>query len=170
MNQQIITDRQTNSSSQSGFTLMETMVALGVFSVIVTIVGSIFVSSLRSARFVSIQSAAIDNTALVVEQITREVRTGVSFTIPNGQSQTLSFVNYKGQNVSYSFADGRIAKNGSPLTAEGITVNGMFYITDFSGATTPRITIVAGVKDPRKDIPLINIQTTVGARLIYYKT
>jgi hypothetical protein len=61
---------------------------------------------------------------------------------------------------------------GSPITSESIDVEGSFYTTNFpddvNGRTTPRITVVASVKDGRGNI-LTNIQTTISARLIYYK-
>lgn len=160
------------SGKEKGFTLIEVAVAFGVFSVIVTIAASVFLGVLRDARFVSAQAAAVDNAGLVVEQIAREVRTGLirPTDIPgNPNSETLSFLNYHNENTIYAFDDaaGRITKNGYPITSENTSITGGFYITQ-PALTTPRVTIVAMVKD-NKGNPLSNIQTTVSARLIYYK-
>ena len=158
------------AASSRGFTLIEVIVAFGVFSVIVTIVASVFLGVLRDARFVSAQAAAVDNAGLVVEQIAREVRTGSDFAVPQGQSSSLSFINYHGEATVYAFdaATKRITKNGYPITSDNSEITGSFYITQ-PALTTPRITIVAMVKD-NKGNSLSNIQTTVSARLIYYKT
>jgi len=158
---------------EKGFTLIEVVVAFGVFSIIVTIASSIFLGVLRDARFVSAQAAAVDNAGLVVEQIAREVRTGLirPTDIPGSpNSKTLSFLNYHGENTVYAFDDvsHRITKNGYPITSANTSITGSFYITQ-PALTTPRVTVVAMVKDA-KGSPLSNIQTTVSARLIYYKT
>jgi prepilin-type N-terminal cleavage/methylation domain-containing protein len=179
--------KRIKMKGEAGFTLMEMMVALGVFSTIVTITASIFLGTLRDARYVSSQAAAVDNAGLIIEQIAREVRTGSSFSVPNGTSDRLEFINYHSRFTRYMFSEiggkKRISKcegascagnsdPGEPLTSESIDVEGSFHITDFSGdpngRTTPRITVVAGVKDARGN-PLTNIQTTISARLIYYK-
>ena len=146
------------------------MVAFGVFSIIVTTVAAIFLGSLRDARFVSSQAAAIDNAGQVIEQIAREIRTGYNFDVsPQGSSPSLSFTNYRGDSTIYSFdnVNHQIIKNGNPITSHNISITGSFYITQPS-LTTPRITISAIVKDAKGRI-LSNIQTTVSARLIYYK-
>lgn len=160
-------------AKEKGFTLIEVVVAFGVFSIIVTIASSIFLGVLRDARFVSAQAAAVDNAGLVVEQIAREVRTGLirSSDIPGSpNTKTLSFLNYHGEDTVYTFDDAshRITKNGYPITSANTSITGSFYITQ-PALTTPRVTVVAMVKDAKGN-PLSNIQTTVSARLIYYKT
>ncbi len=151
---------------RNGFTLIELMVGMGIFSIIMTIVVSIFLVAMRSSRFVSIQATAVDNLSLSVEQIAREVRTGYGFTTGSG---ALSYTNDDGQSVTYAFSNGRIMKNGIPLTDERIKVTGSFLINDFGGTTTPRITITTRAEDERLRT-LANVQTSVSARLIYYKT
>ena len=155
----------SSSTRRSGFTLIELMIGMGLFSIVMTVVISIFVSSLRSSRFISLQASAVDNLSLSVEQIAREVRTGFGFSAGSG---TLSYTNDDGEAVSYAFTNGRIIKNGVPLTDERIKVTGSFLVNDFGGTTTPRITITAKATDERNRT-LANIQTSVSARLIYYK-
>ncbi|MDD5098835.1 MAG: prepilin-type N-terminal cleavage/methylation domain-containing protein [Candidatus Colwellbacteria bacterium] len=171
-----------------GFTLMELLVALGVFSIIITVATSIFLGILRDTRFISAQASAIDNTNLAIEQIAREIRTGTGFLNPDsGATNKIEFTNYHGNFTRYSFVESngkkRIAKcegaecsgndnPGSFITSEGINIDGSFNVTDFTGSaqgkTMPRITISAGVEDVRGN-HLADLQTTVSPRLLYYK-
>jgi prepilin-type N-terminal cleavage/methylation domain-containing protein len=63
----------------SGFTLVELMVSIALFSVIVAIASGGFVQALRSERQVSAMMSAESNVSLVLEQMTREMRTGYLF-------------------------------------------------------------------------------------------
>ena len=64
---------------QRGFTLIELIVAFGIFAILVTIASGSFVRSLRIQR-VSLQLMAVnDNMAITLEQMTREMRTGYNF-------------------------------------------------------------------------------------------
>ena len=154
--------------SEAGFTLMELVVALSVFAIIMTVAASILLHSLKTARFVANQAKAVDNIALAMEQMVREVRTGSSINPTNGLVQSFSFVNYEGEAVTYSFCGTRICRNGQPLTADNTMIEGGFYINDFGGDKTPRITVSASAEDVRGN-PLGSVQTTVSARLVYYK-
>lgn len=62
-----------------GFTLIELMVAFGIFSILLTVASGSFVRSLRIQR-VSLQLMAVnDNMAITLEQMMREMRTGYNF-------------------------------------------------------------------------------------------
>lgn len=167
-------------------TLVELMVAFGVFSVLITIAAGIFVRSLRISRFTSAQSAAINNVALTVEEIAREARTAFDFdkSCPEDlSSDCVSYTNYNMKNVVYKFQnDDKLSNYGTimksvdggttynAVTDPSVIVKGFFYVTEKIGGTkvTPRVTIVADVTDPNKN-PLIHMETSISARLIYYK-
>ncbi|MFA5053135.1 MAG: prepilin-type N-terminal cleavage/methylation domain-containing protein [Parcubacteria group bacterium] len=157
----------------TGFTLVELMIALGIFSVIMTISAAILLNSLKTARFVASQARAMDNISLAMEQIVREVRTGSKIEVNRTKDlvKEFSFTNYEGEDVTYSFCDSRICRNNRPITEEGTIITGGFYVDTFSGTDlpkTPRITVVAQARDA-KDNALGSLQTTVSARLLYYK-
>jgi prepilin-type N-terminal cleavage/methylation domain-containing protein len=69
--------RQKNN--KKGFTLVEVLVAMGIFAIVVAIATGGFVSSLRTQRQVASLISAQSNASLVLEQIAREVRTGFLF-------------------------------------------------------------------------------------------
>jgi len=71
-----------------GFTIVELVVALGIFVVIITVATSILLSSLRSLRQVAHQAGAMDNISLAMEQMAREVRMGADIDPVNGEGIT----------------------------------------------------------------------------------
>ncbi len=162
-----------------GFTLMELMIALGIFVIVIIVVVSIFIHSVKINRTISKRIAAIDNVSLVVEQIAREIRTGVRFgqirEIDGKVGEGFSFVNYKGETVNYKLSGGVIKKRVRlgdnmihdflPITSANVKINRLIFLSSFQ---PPRITIVVEASGGPFAKPL-NLQTTVGARLIYYK-
>ncbi|MDP3975193.1 MAG: type II secretion system protein [Candidatus Jorgensenbacteria bacterium] len=109
--------------SGAGFTLVELIVAMGVFVVIVSIAVGVFVNTVRNQRLLTELMAVNNNAGGILEQIAREVRTGYRFcdnlippqnpALPCALSDTtLSFTNYRGVNVTYAFDGG----NGGAVT------------------------------------------------------
>jgi len=66
-------------NNKKGFTLVEVLVAMGIFAIVVAIATGGFVNSLRTQRQVASLISAQSNASLVLEQIAREVRTGFLF-------------------------------------------------------------------------------------------
>jgi len=114
------------SSRRAGFTLVELIVAFGIFSTIIAIAAGSFVRSLRMQR-VSLQLMAVnDNMAITLEQMMREMRTGYHFCTndsnlsvadPSVQAQCaaldndeIQFVTAGNVVVRYRFRDNAIQK------------------------------------------------------------
>jgi len=180
--------------NQKGLTLLELIVALGVFSMAVIAAVSIFVTTLNTQRRILATQTGIDNFRYVLAVMTKEIRMAkedVGFCGHTGQvyhvsedGDELSFVNYKDECVTYGLStDGGIIKSvaGSdftsgdiPVTAEDIMVNKLMFINseeDFSEVLPqPRVTIAAEfspkTQGREKSVP-INVQTTVSSR--YYE-
>ncbi|MBI2592952.1 MAG: prepilin-type N-terminal cleavage/methylation domain-containing protein, partial [Candidatus Colwellbacteria bacterium] len=113
---------------RNGFTLIELMVAMGLFATVLTFIVSLFLQSARAERVVAKRAAAIDNVSLAVEQMAREIRTGSNFpSVPaNGEQKraTLGFTNHRGERVIYRLENGAIGKS---------TDNGTNFLTLSSG-------------------------------------
>lgn len=155
--------------NSGGFTLMELTVALGIFAVVMVISAGILLNSLKTARYVANQARAVDNISLAMEQMVREIRTGSGILFSSdGFTKQISFTNYEGEGITYSFCGARMCRNSLPITTENTIITGGFIVTDFGDTKTPRITVAAKATDTKGNV-LGSIQTAVSARLIYYK-
>lgn len=176
--------------SRRGFTLVELLVAVGLFMITVSIATGGFVQALRTQRQVAALIAANNNVSMVIEQITREVRTGSNFcrtddntptchnvsgNLANGPNTSdLVFINANGVPVSYSLVNGSIARvenNGTPefITGSNVSVKYLNFVLsgNLSGdGWSPRVTIVLGISAKESGVSgsVISLQTTVSAR------
>jgi len=76
-----------HNHKSSGFTLVELMVAIALFSILVSMAAGGFVRALRSERQVAAMMAAESNISLAMEEMTREIRTGYLFCHDPGSGQ-----------------------------------------------------------------------------------
>jgi len=166
---------------KSGFTLLETMVAIGIFSVVVVLTTSGFIRSLRTQRQASAFAYVNDNLSTVIEQMMREVRTGtdICFNSTSCQSQSvLSFVNAAGKTITYCLLNNAIERSVSSACAAGNEITGSKVYVSYlkfmlagnrSGdGYPPRVTILIGARpsDQSSSFFNLNIQTTVSSRVI----
>jgi prepilin-type N-terminal cleavage/methylation domain-containing protein len=166
---------------RKGFTIIELLVSIGLFSVVVSLGVGGFTSALRTQRQASSLIAANSNVSLAIEQIMREIRTGSRFCSagPCGATE-LTFTNARNETVTYCFRDNAIERGtggggcGSlgfqKITADNIRVEHLqFYRsgTNAGDGLQPRITIAIGVSSPEAGVSggIINLQTTVSSRL-----
>ncbi len=178
-----------------GFTLVELLVAIGLFSVIVAIAAGGFTNALRTQREVAGLIAAQSNASLALEQMAREIRTGYLFchavggttpttcTCPGavpGQPWScndLDFYNADGVEVHYELTGGALEK-GTPgsfqaITGDNVNVAHLSFFLQGQYEDdhwNPRITIAMGVAasstDPALKNDVLDLQTTVSARAI----
>lgn len=71
--------QQPHTAWRAGVTLVEFLVAFGIFAVIITIAGGSFVRSTRTQRAALQLMAVNDNMGITIEQMMREIRTGYNF-------------------------------------------------------------------------------------------
>lgn len=174
-------------SSSGAFTLVELLIAIGLFSIVITIAMGGFVRALRSQRQVVALIAANSNVSLVMEQMSREMRTGYYFceatlaTPCDSGNLNMSFLNGRGENVVYYLensesGNGRIfrkinAGEGSQLTADNVNIRNLKF--DLFGGVNDsnypaRVVIRASVSPAGNSFNVsdvvTNIQTTVSTR------
>lgn len=168
-----------------GFTLIESLVAVGLFGLIISVAVGGFVKALRTQSQVTALLAANGNASLAIEQIAREIRTGYNFkkcASPNlqfGFCEDLEFTNSSGRAVVYEVDSdngrGFIAKSedgGVPVrvTADNVDVKYMdFYMEGErkGDGEPPRITVSIGVAPGGGSVgemSITRIQTTISAR------
>lgn len=120
---------------ENGFTLVELIVAFGLFSIIVAVASGGFVQIIRSYRIAAALMAANDSMALTIEQIAREMRTGYNFCeIADSSEPKIQFVNSNNEVVRYrlnSRADSRaIERAVSDISAPAGTGSDCFNADD----------------------------------------
>ncbi len=170
-------------SGQGGFTLVELLVAMGIFVSVLGIIIGIFIGALRAERSLVGFMAINDNVSLALEQMAREIRTGEDFSTP--EQSVLIFTNAQNEQVAYRAPSGIIERGTCPI----ITCANLAEFADFTVLTgnkaivsrlsfelvneafpssqwPPRVTIRLGVESSSPDTfgGRADIQTTVSAR------
>ena len=175
---------------KKGFTLVELLVAISLFSIVVAIAVGGFAKALHTEREVATLVAVQSNAGITLEQMAREVRTGYQFCVGANNTQnlacscnalnnnknewacsSLAFINADGASTTYSNLNGILLKNGQPITSDNVNVKYLTFVL-FGNLSTdnwnPRITISMGVTPSSTDPALasdeLDLQTTVSAR------
>ncbi len=161
-----------------GFTMIELLVAIALFSIVVSIAVGGLVNAIRIQRQIAALIAANSNASFALEQIARDVRTGSDFSGANCSGQQcseLDFMNAFGQATSYRLRSGKIEKgtNGAfqPVTGDNTAVQYLSFtlIGNLPGdGYPPRIIITLGVSPSSAaggaSGIISGIETTVSAR------
>lgn len=158
---------------QAGWTLLEMMVAMGLFAFVITIVFSTFVLAITSQRRIMALRNIEDNARFALESMAREIRTGKNFSNTNSQ---ISFMNAKGESVIYRFNNKVIEKSSNggldylPVTSPEVSVDYLNFYLMGEGAgdnQQPRITITIGATSQvGNQSANIKIQTTISGRML----
>lgn len=153
--------------NNKGFTIIELMVAMGLFVIVVGISSGVFVRSLRTQRSLVALMAANDNASQTLEQMTREIRTGTAFVASGSR---LAFTNATDESVVYDLVGGRIERNGKALTASNVLVKYLRFVArgaEVGDGLSTRITVFLGVSARGKMESFVTrLQTTVAARVL----
>lgn len=162
-----------NNNKESGLTMIELIVAIGIFGLVIGMTVGIFVLSIISQRRIIALRNVEDNIRFTSESMAREIRTGLNF---SGGGSTLSFNNAAGQSVVYRLNSNAIEKsvNGgstySAVTGSEIMVNYLnFYLAGqaLGDGLQPRITVVIGVTGQvGNQAANLKVQTTISERLL----
>lgn len=140
-----------NHNKENGLTMIELIVAVGIFGLVISVISGVFVLSLQSQRRIIALRNVEDNTRLAIELMSREIRTGKNFSSGIG---SLSFTNAKGEAVIYRLNNNVIEKssNGgttySAVTGAEVTVDYLnFYLMGqaIGDGLQPRITVTIGI-------------------------
>ncbi len=181
----------TKKNNNSGFTLLEMVVAIGLFSIIVTAAIGITISVANAQIKAGNIQDILDNIRFSLELITKELRTGNTYVASSicSPGAEISFINSNGQpRIYYLYGptkiimratetilvadcDGSTAKS-SPFTSEEVIVENLSF--QVRGATSgpddgqPWILINLRVKSTSPKYELdssMNLQTVVTQRL-----
>lgn len=136
-----------------GYTLVELIVAVGLFAVVMLLASGAYLVMIGLNRQVQGIATGIDNLSFALETMTRTIRTGtlygcpsVGIDCPNGGS-SFSVTDENGNVVNYArdVENGVITQNGVALTDPSVHVSSLtFYAfgTTAGDAYQPHVTIV----------------------------
>lgn len=158
----------------SGFTLIEMIIAVAVFTVVMTITMSAFLnlSSIQKKAF-SVR-ASNDNMNFALEMMSRSARTGSGYSSAWGSSQ-FSFTDVSGNSVVYRLNGTQIevSKSGGaflPLTASEAEITELKFFVRGEGSNDgqPIVLIILNGRSGKKEKnrSYLNLQTMVTQRKI----
>ena len=160
---------------QRGYTLIELLVAMGVFVIITSIAIGGFIRGLKTSRQAASLASANSNVASALEQMMREIRTGLAFSVAGCPPGCVKFKNLPATNpaskdIQYQLDDGRILRgengNFNQITDDNVEVSYLNFVLLEDDNYPDRITIQLGInaKELGVEEGVINLQTTVSAR------
>lgn len=161
------------NNKEKGLTMIELIVAIGIFGLVIGMTVSIFVLALASQRRIIALRNTEDNIRFTIEAMAREIKTGKNF---SGSGSSVSFTNAKGEAVIYRLSGSAIEKssdggiNYSAVTGSETTVNYLnFYLMGQAtgDGLQPRVTVTIGVTSiVGNQTANLKIQTTISVRLL----
>jgi prepilin-type N-terminal cleavage/methylation domain-containing protein len=134
---------RNNHIATRGFTLIEMIVSVALFSIVMVIVAAAYLNLLSLDRETRAANDVADNLNFVVDTMARSIRTGGSYYCGSFggpdctvmPSSTFNFVDDQGKSVKYSLISGRIMEcygascTDTPMTDPRITVDALsFYV------------------------------------------
>lgn len=161
------------NNKEKGLTLIELIVAVGIFGLVVNIIFGVFSLAIVSQRRIIALKNVEDNIRFAVESMAREIRTGKNFT---GSANLLSFTNANGEAIFYRLNGGVVEKssdggvNYSAVTSSETTINYLnFYLAGqlADDDLQPRVTITIGATSQiGNQSANLKAQTTISGRFL----
>ncbi len=163
---------------KKGFTLVELIVAIAVFSTVIVVVSSIFVSVVGSQRKNINNQDVIDNARFVLESIGRSVRQS-QVQSPNGTSSNLTLNHPIKSIITYSLSSGQVMEKTSAdvrpvaLSSSNVFVERLDFRVAGVGFNSPndqkqsRVTISISLRSTAQPAGVdttTNLQTTITPR------
>ena len=168
----IIGNNMIYKKEKKGFTLVELLIGMVVFSLAIGIAVNLFAASLRNQRkSIAIQNVQ-DNGRYLMSFVAKEVRMSEIRT-SDGTYAALYMYHPEQGDITYIFTGApnwQITRNGDAISSDEVQVQGVFYIDGRESGgddEQPRATIVMKVETTGAKIEEraeINLQTTLSQR------
>jgi prepilin-type N-terminal cleavage/methylation domain-containing protein len=158
------------NSNNKGFTIIEMVVAVGVFAVVITVSLAAFLNVSNIQKRAEALRVINNNLNFSLETMMREIRSGSTYRVGGG-GISLTIASVSGGDIIYRLNNGRIEKSvtGSPfitLTAPEVNITKLLFIREpLPGPQIqPRITIIINGSAGEKNVIKLNLQTTISQR------
>ena len=141
----------------AGYTLVELIVAVGLFSVVMLLASGAYLMMISIGRQAQGISTGINNLSFALEAMTRNIRTGTTYSCGglgdcSGGASSFSFVNADGVSITYSLSGSTIQETKdsgqSTLTDSSVSISALtFYAFGTASAREgdyeqPRVTMI----------------------------
>lgn len=162
-----------------GFTLIEMLVAMSIFTVVISIAIGIFVSGSSSQKRILEFNMTQREAGYLMETISRELRMAIA--IDNSQednkNSSIEFTNYDGDLTQYcrAIASGDctnddsgdyLSRNGEIINSPDIKIDHLkFYVTDDFNQTQPIVVVNMKIKSANGSSIGFVLQNSVSMRL-----
>lgn len=161
-----------------GFTLVETLIVIFIFSIIMILIGSIFTVSLNLQRRAFNVQQAEEGTGFILESMAKEIRvsriTNSDTNCPATPTGTLNITHPTNGNISYFLSGTAIHRTVGGIdtvissnTVEFTKLQFCILGTPVDDRRQPRVTVIGGVRSTKtKQQSIIDFQTTLSQRLL----
>lgn len=176
MNYGVTPKREQRIKNERAFTLVETVVALGLFIIAITLVVVTFINTLVSIRNAIALMSVNNNMAIAFEQMMREIRTGREFCSRGVCTrESLEFTNANNEVVRYEKVGEALhrslAGNARPLTSNDIAVRSLSFFPQNVGVRDGAqvrilLSITVGSTKPNLQSIENTLQTTIAPRVL----
>ena len=158
-----------------GFTLIELIVAMAVFSLIVVTMGATAVSVIKTQRKAIALQNVQESARYILESVSKEIRMSkIRSDAGNGET-TLKITNSKGEDINYQFNSNKLYRypEGGSLGPDylispaNLEVTGSFYIRKSDSPVRAAVTIVMQIKSTggrAEGQAEIYLQSTISSR------
>jgi len=161
-------NRFKKTIKNSGFTLIELIVAVAVFSLVALSALSVFALGIKGQRKGLATQVVQENIHYALEMMAKEIRMSHIKDTTTQNALDIEAIKPTGkENVSYTLSSGRITRNGQAITSSAINVaNLKFYANNIDDPPSLiTITMILEGKGARPEEKVkMNLQTTLSSR------
>lgn len=166
--------------SESGFTLVEMVVAMSIFTFVLLIIGSTFLDTFNIQRRALNAQQVEENVSFVLESMAKELRlsrldgSSPSDNCPSSPASILRATNQEGEVIRYFLSNGQLHREVNSSTDTVVSSNTVAFdqlVFCFSGIgddnRQQRVTITGKVHSLNtKNQAIMDFQTTISPRLL----
>jgi prepilin-type N-terminal cleavage/methylation domain-containing protein len=133
--------RAAQAETERGFTLVELLVAIVVLAILLTMVSSLFISSLKVVTLTEATSQGTGNASNVIDEVARAIRSGTEATNLGNANASPAFLVGQPESITfYSYVDSYVPSPSAacPLTTSACATQVQPQIVQFAVDPTTR--------------------------------
>lgn len=121
-------------SRAKGYTLIELIVAIGLFSIVMTLAAGAYLLMISVNRETQAAASGIDNLSFATEVMLRTIRTGTNYSCGGGDcasgGTSFSVTDSNGAVQTFTKTGSAITQNGASLTDPSVIISSLTFYVD----------------------------------------